>query len=62
MKPLYEQLHCYTRARLHEHYGDPVQPAAGPIRADLLGNLWAQEWSEIDDIVAPREPGMSATT
>jgi hypothetical protein len=21
MKPLYEQLHCYVRAKLHEHYG-----------------------------------------
>lgn len=57
VKPLYEQLHCYTRAKLHEHYGDAVQPATGPIRADLLGNLWAQEWSEIDDIVAPAGVG-----
>ena len=56
VKPLYEQLHCYVRARLHEHYGDAVQPATGPIRADLLGNMWAQEWSRIYDIVAP--PGV----
>lgn len=57
VKPLFEQLHCYTRAKLHEHYGEAVQPATGPIRADLLGNLWAQEWSEIDDIVAPAGVG-----
>jgi peptidyl-dipeptidase A len=57
VKPLYEQLHCYTRAKLHEYHGDAVQPATGPIRADLLGNLWAQEWSEIDDIVAPTGAG-----
>jgi peptidyl-dipeptidase A len=56
VKPLYEQLHCYVRARLHEHYGEAVQPATGPIRADLLGNMWAQEWSQIYDIVAP--PGV----
>ena len=30
-----------------------VQPATGPIRADLLGNLWAQEWGNIYDVVAP---------
>jgi peptidyl-dipeptidase A len=57
VEPLYEQLHCYVRARLHEHYGDAVQPATGPIRADLLGNMWAQEWSRIYDIVAPQGVG-----
>ena len=31
-----------------------MQPATGPIRADLLGNLWAQEWGNIYDVVAPR--------
>ena len=27
----------------------------GPIRADLLGNMWGQAWGNIFDIVAPRE-------
>jgi peptidyl-dipeptidase A len=57
VKPLYEQLHCYVRTKLHERYGEIVQPASGPIRADLLGNMWAQEWSRIYDIVAPQEVG-----
>lgn len=57
VKPLYEQLHCFTRARLNARYGDAVQPATGPIRADLLGNMWAQEWGNIYDIVAPRGAG-----
>ena len=57
VKPLYDQLHCYVRARLHEHYGDKVQPAQGPIRADLLGNMWAQEWGNIYDLVAPQGVG-----
>ena len=56
VKPLYDQLHCYVRARLHERYGEKVQPANGPIRADLLGNMWGQEWSRIYDLVAP--PGV----
>jgi peptidyl-dipeptidase A len=54
VRPLYEQLHCFTRAGLNRQYGDEVQPETGPIRADLLGNLWAQEWGNVYDIVAPQ--------
>lgn len=57
VKPLYDDLHCYTRTKLNEKYGDAVQPATGPIRADLLGNMWAQEWGNIYDIVAPAGAG-----
>jgi peptidyl-dipeptidase A len=57
MQPFYEQLHCYVRARLNARYGNAVQPAAGPIRADLLGNMWAQEWGNIADIVGPPAHG-----
>ncbi|WP_225204542.1 M2 family metallopeptidase [Novosphingobium huizhouense] len=57
VKPLYEQLHCYTRTKLNEKYGDAVQAKTGPIRADLLGNMWAQEWGNIYDIVAPAGAG-----
>lgn len=54
VKPLYDALHCYVRGRLAERYGGEVVPAAQPIRADLLGDMWAQEWSNIYDLVAPR--------
>jgi peptidyl-dipeptidase A len=57
VKPLYLQLHCYTRKQLNANYGDAVQARTGPIRADLLGNLWAQEWGGIYDIVAPKGAG-----
>jgi peptidyl-dipeptidase A len=57
VKPLYDQLHCYTRAKLNQKYGNAVQPASGPIRADLLGNMWAQEWGNIYDVVAPPGAG-----
>jgi peptidyl-dipeptidase A len=57
VKPLYDALHCYTRAKLNEKYGEAVQPATGPIRADLLGNMWAQEWGNIYDAVAPAGSG-----
>jgi peptidyl-dipeptidase A len=57
VKPLYDDLHCYVRGKLNEKYGDTVQGKTGPIRADLLGNMWAQEWSGIYDIVAPAGAG-----
>ncbi len=57
VKPLYAQLHCYVRGRLAETYGPGVQQASGPIRADLLGNMWAQEWGNIYDIAAPAGAG-----
>jgi peptidyl-dipeptidase A len=57
VKPLYDDLHCYTRTKLNQKYGNAVQPANGPIRADLLGNMWAQEWGNIYDIVAPKGAG-----
>ncbi|WP_439513325.1 M2 family metallopeptidase, partial [Sphingopyxis sp.] len=47
MKPLYVALHTYVRWKLNEKYGDAVQAKTGPIRADLLGNMWAQEWGNI---------------
>ena len=57
VKPLYVQLHCFVRAKLAEKYGTEVQAPSGPIRADLLGNMWAQEWGNIYDIVAPPGSG-----
>lgn len=60
VRPLYEQIHCFARAGLNRQYGDAVQPATGPIRADLLGNLWAQEWGNIYDVVAPQGEGQGA--
>ena len=57
VKPLYDELHCFTRAKLNDKYGDQVQPESGPIRADLLGNMWAQEWGNIYDVVAPKGAG-----
>ena len=57
VNPLYTELHCYTRTKLNQKYGDAVQPKTGPIRADLLGNMWAQDWSDIYDVVAPAGAG-----
>ncbi|MEQ8300600.1 MAG: M2 family metallopeptidase [Hyphomonas sp.] len=59
VEPLYEELHCYARTKLNAKYGDDVQPKTGPIRADLLGNMWAQDWSGIYDVVKTDTPGPS---
>jgi len=58
VKPLYDELHCHVRATLGEHYGTDKVPQDGPIPAHLLGNMWAQEWGFIYDIMEPY-PGMS---
>jgi peptidyl-dipeptidase A len=61
--PLYENLHCHVRARLAEHYGSDVVPTTGPIPAHVLGNMWAQSWDNLYDLVAPTtsDPGYDLT-
>ena len=63
VKPLYDALHCYVRGALNKKYGDAVVPLDRPIRADLLGNMWAQEWGAIYPLVAPAgaDPGIDLT-
>ncbi|MET4730596.1 peptidyl-dipeptidase A [Lysobacter enzymogenes] len=54
VKPLYEQLHCYTRSRLETKYGnDKGQVAGGLLPAHLLGNMWQQDWGNLWDVLAP---------
>jgi len=62
VKPLYISLHAYVRTRLREKYGNVV-PERGPIPADLLGNIWAQDWSNVYKLVAPKDadPGYDLT-
>jgi peptidyl-dipeptidase A len=53
VKPLYEQLHCHVRARLNKKYGDELVPKDGKIPAHLLGNMWAQQWSNLYPLMQP---------
>ena len=59
VEPLYEQLHCAVRSELSAEYGADVQPETGMIRADLLGNMWAQGWGPIRDIAGVEGGGES---
>ncbi|PYR19282.1 MAG: peptidyl-dipeptidase [Acidobacteria bacterium] len=62
VRPLYVKLHAYVRLKLHEKYGETV-PVTGPIPAHLLGNIWAQDWSNIYPLAAPprADAGFSLT-
>ncbi len=52
VKPMYDQLQCYTRSRLVQKYGARGQ-INGMIPAQLTGNMWAQDWSNLWDLLAP---------
>ncbi|TAK59719.1 MAG: peptidase [Bacteroidetes bacterium] len=41
LKPLYQQLHCWTKYKLAEQYKQPVPKK---IPAHWLGNRWSQAW------------------
>ena len=58
VRPLYVSLHAYVRLKLRERYGSEV-PEKGPLPAHLLGNIWAQDWSNVFPLVSPpsADPG-----
>ncbi len=60
VKPLYDALHCHVRAELGEHYGEEKVPQDEAIPAHLLGNMWAQSWGNVYDLVAPENADPSA--
>ena len=63
VKPLYDELHCHVRGVLNEKYGDETVPLDKPIRADLLGNMWAQSWGNLYDLMIPnpQSPSLQVT-
>jgi len=63
VKPLYDSLHCYVRAKLNKQYGNDVVPLDKPIPAHLLGNMWAQSWDNVYWLVQPpsADPGFDLT-
>jgi peptidyl-dipeptidase A len=63
VRPLYVSLHAYVRSQLVKKYGASVVPEDAPIPAHLLGNLWAQGWTNIYPLLAPpdADPGYDLT-
>jgi peptidyl-dipeptidase A len=54
VKPLYYSLYRYVRTKLSKHYGADLVPNSKPMPAHIFGNIWAQEWGSIFDLVAPQ--------
>jgi peptidyl-dipeptidase A len=64
VRPLYLALHAFVRTKLGEQYGTKLVSPNGLIPAHLLGNMWAQDWSNVYDLVAPKNttsPGYDVT-
>lgn len=63
VKPLYNALQCHVRARLGDVYGTDKVAQDKPIPAHLLGNMWAQSWGNVYDLVGPEnaDPGYDVT-
>ena len=57
LEPLYKELQAYVRFKLIQKYGAAAERPDGMIPAHLLGNMWAQEWGNVYDIVAPPATG-----
>jgi peptidyl-dipeptidase A len=53
VSPLYQQLHAYVRRKLQERFPAGNFPTEGHIPAHLLGNMWAQQWDELESLVRP---------
>ena len=63
VKPLYDALHAHVRRSLVKKYGPGVVPPDGPIPAHLLGNMWAQQWGNVYELVGvpAKGPGYDLT-
>ncbi|MGH9747704.1 MAG: M2 family metallopeptidase [Candidatus Acidiferrales bacterium] len=53
VRPLYLSLHAYVRSQLAKKYGAELVAENRPLPADLLGNMWAQDWTNIYQLLAP---------
>lgn len=50
--PLYKNLFTYVRSKLSERYGNRIRED-GPLPAHVLGNMWAQNWDSLFELVQP---------
>jgi peptidyl-dipeptidase A len=57
VEPFYVSLHTYVRRQLIKKYGKIADRPDGLIPAHLLGNMWAQDWSNVYPLAAPANGG-----
>ena len=55
LTPLYERIHAYVRYFLKQKYPETM-PDDGTIPAHLLGNMWAQQWSNLLTTIREMNP------
>lgn len=53
VEPLYNELHKYVANKLKQRFGDKLDVSDGLLPAHILGNMWAQSWANIGDLVKP---------
>ncbi|CAG7822408.1 unnamed protein product, partial [Allacma fusca] len=54
LRPYYEKLHAYVRMKLRKNplYADKIKKY-GYLPANLMGNMWAQDWTVLDESTKP---------
>lgn len=62
IKPLYEQLHAYVRAKLMNAYPSKINPT-GCLPAHLLGDMWGRFWTNLYPLTVPfgQKPNIDVT-
>lgn len=53
VEPLYNELHKYVANRLKQRFGDKLDLSDGLLPSHILGNMWAQAWGNIGQLVKP---------
>ncbi|XP_011700493.1 PREDICTED: angiotensin-converting enzyme [Wasmannia auropunctata] len=53
IRPLYEELHAYVRRKLRDLYGPEKIGGHAPLPSHILGNIWAQSWTNLLDVTLP---------
>ncbi|XP_036127492.1 angiotensin-converting enzyme 2 isoform X1 [Molossus molossus] len=62
IKPLYEHLHAYVRAKLMDTYPSHISPT-GCLPAHLLGDMWGRFWTNLYPLTVPfrKKPNIDVT-
>ncbi|XP_071463030.1 angiotensin-converting enzyme 2 isoform X2 [Marmota flaviventris] len=62
IKPLYEHLHAYVRAKLMNTYPSYISPT-GCLPAHLLGDMWGRFWTNLYSLTVPfpEKPNIDVT-
>lgn len=47
VRPLFEEMHAFVRNALAKKYGENLVESHEAIPMHLLGNMWAQHWTDV---------------